>query len=107
MKRQLSIALGLSILLSIISFTAKPTAAGQSSMPAVEYQSLLNMRYYEADGGFLVDDLQLVFPPPGNPKLTFVITSKAGGEVARVPLRTERLRGHEAFRLLHPDGVPG
>lgn len=107
MKRHISIALGLGILLSLASFTAMPTAAGQSNMPAVEYQSLLNMRYYEADGGFLVDDLQLVFPPQGNQKLAFVISSKTGEELARVPLRTERLRENEAFRLMHPDGVPG
>lgn len=82
-------------------------AGAQSNAPAVEYQSLLNMRYYEADGGFLADDLQLVFAPTGNPKLTFVITTSTGQEVARVPLRSERLRNFEAFRALHPDGVPG
>jgi len=95
------------ILLSRASFTAAPTAVGQSNAPAVEYQSLLNLRYYEADDGFMVDDLQLVFPPQGNQKLAFVISDKAGGEVARVPLRIERLRAFEAFRLLRPDGVPG
>ena len=79
----------------------------QSNVPAVEYQSLLNLRYYEPDGGFLVDDLQMVFPPPGNQKLTFVITRKSGEEVARVPLRVEKLRTFDAFRVLRPDGVPG
>ncbi|HLF85223.1 MAG TPA: hypothetical protein VI837_13695, partial [Blastocatellia bacterium] len=33
---------------------------GQTNAPAIEFQSLLNMRYYERDGGFLVDDLQMV-----------------------------------------------
>lgn len=107
MKRRIAIALVLGILLARASFTA-PTAVGQSNTPAVEYQSLLNLRYYEADGGFMVDDLQLVFPPPpGNPKLAFVISSKTDAEIARVPLRGERLRTFEAFRLLRPDGVPG
>jgi len=57
----------------------------QSNAPAVEYQSLLNRRYYEPDGGFLVDDLQMVFPPQGNQKLTFWLTS-------RLPLISRMLR---------------
>jgi hypothetical protein len=51
--------------------------------------------------------LQLVFPPPDNQKLSFVITRKTGEEIARVPLRSERLRTFEAFRLVRPSGVPG
>jgi hypothetical protein len=83
-------------------------AAGQSAAPSVEYQSLLNLRYYEADGGFLVDDLQLVFPPSSAQKLAFVITRKTGEEVARVPLRLSApLRTFETFGVLHPNGVPG
>jgi len=75
--------------------------------PAAEFQSLLNMRYYEPNGGFLVDDLQLAFAPRGNENISFVVTRKTGEEVARVPLRMERLRTFEAFRSLHPNGVPG
>ena len=46
-------------------------ATAQQYKPTIEYQSLLNMRYYENNGGFLVEDLQLVFPPAniGNAKL--------------------------------------
>jgi hypothetical protein len=83
-------------------------AVGQSNPPAVEYQSLLNVRYYEADGGFLVDGLQLLFPPRGGQKLAFVITSKTGEEVARVPLRVEApIRTFETFGRLHSTGGPG
>ncbi|MEK6324130.1 MAG: hypothetical protein AABN33_21035 [Acidobacteriota bacterium] len=91
--------------------TAHPSVtlagASQSNAPAIEYQSLLNLRYYEAHGGFLVDYLQIVFPPQGNQKLVFVITRKTGEEVARVPLRIESLREFDTFRLLQPAGVPG
>ncbi len=108
------IVAGLAVLLVADSRSIR-TASGstdevsvrQSNKPAVEYQSLLNMRYYDADGGFLVDDLQMVFPPAGNEKLTFVIRRRTGEEVARVPLRSERLRTFEAFRVLRPAGVPG
>jgi hypothetical protein len=82
-------------------------AAGQPNTPAIEYQSLLNLRYYEADGGFLVEHLQMIFPPSGNQKLMFVITKKTGEEVARVPLRVEPLQTFPNFRLLQPAGVPG
>ena len=85
---------------------AVSVAAGQSNKPAVEYQSLMNLRFYEADGGFLVEHLQIVFPPPGLKKAAFVITKAGGAEVARVPLRFEPL-GFPAFGLLEPDGVPG
>ena len=82
-------------------------AAPMQSNPAIEYQSLLNLRYYEADGGFLVDHLQLIFPPPADQKLSFVIDAKSGEELARVPLRSERLQTFDTFRLMRPDGVPG
>src|SRR5207247_6434519 len=81
--------------------------SAQENKPAVEYQSLLNMKYYEANGGFLGDDLQLVFPSQGNQKLSFVITRKTGEESARVPLRSEGVRTFDAFRVLRPDRVPG
>jgi hypothetical protein len=84
------------------------TAAGQSNVPAVEYQSLLNVRYYEADAGFLVDGLQLLFPPRGGQKLAFVITSRSGEEVARVALRVEApIRTFETFGRLLSTGGPG
>ena len=58
----------------------------------------MNLRYYEPAGGFLVEDLQMVFPPAANQKLTFVITRKTGEEVARVPLRVEKLRTVKSYR---------
>jgi len=93
--------------LLMLLFVVPSIGVAQTNQPAIEYASLLNMHYYEADGGFLVDDLQLVFPPQGNQKLTCVVTSSNGAEVARVPLRLERLRTFDAFRAVHPDGVPG
>jgi hypothetical protein len=95
----------LTLLLWVLAFPA--IAAAQANKPAIEYQSLLNMRYYEPNGGFLVDNLQLVFPSQDIQKLSFVIMRKSAEEVARVPLRTERLRSFDAFRLARPDGVPG
>lgn len=81
-------------------------ASAQTYGPAVEYQSLMNLRFYEADAGFLVEHLQLVFPPQGLRKASFVVTKAGGAEVARVPLRFAPME-FPAFGLLEPDGVPG
>jgi hypothetical protein len=86
-----------------------PAAAvnGQANKPAVEYQSLLNTRFYEADGGFLVDGLHLVFPPPGKQRVMFTISKAGGEEVVSLPLRVEPFPQFPAFGKLLPDGGPG
>ncbi len=93
-------------LMTFLSMLLSAGAFGQQYKPAVEYQSLMNLRFYEADGGFLVEHLQLVFPPPGLKKAAFVISKAGGGEVASVPLRFAPME-FPAFGLLEPDGVPG
>lgn len=93
--------------LTLLLLLAPPAAHGQAQRPAAEYLSLLNMRFYEADGGFLVDGLQLVFPPQGVRRAAFVLSKSGGGEVASVPLRIEPFGAFPAFGLLVPDGNPG
>jgi hypothetical protein len=80
----------------------------QSYKPALEYQYLMELRFYEEQGGFLVEGLELVFPPAGLKEATFVI-SKASGEVVQtVPLRLETpLASYNAFGMLLPNGVSG
>lgn len=80
---------------------------GQSYKPAIEYQSLLNIRYYEAQGGFLIEDLQLVFPPANIGNARFVIADQAGGVVETLPLRYEGMK-FPAFGRFRPEsGNPG
>jgi hypothetical protein len=95
------------IVLALLLVAAPSAARGQDNKPAGEYLSLLNMRFYEADGGFLVDGLQLVFPPQGVRRAAFVLSRSGGGEVASVPLRIEPFGQFPAFGLLVPDGNPG
>lgn len=90
----------------LLPLALNTAAFAQTYQPAVEYQSLMNLRFYEADGGFLVDNLQLVFPPQGLQQAAFVITKAGGAEVARVPLRFAPME-FPAFGRLVPDGVPG
>jgi hypothetical protein len=84
------------------------SASAQTYRPAVEYQSFMQMRFYENQGNFLVEDLEVVFPPAGSRKATFVVSRAGGGVVASVPLRLETpLATYTMFGMYKPDGVPG
>ncbi|MBC8031449.1 MAG: hypothetical protein H7Z16_15175 [Pyrinomonadaceae bacterium] len=89
--------------------TVEPPASGsQPYKPAIEYQFLMEMRFYENQGGFLVEDLEVVFPPAGLKKATFVVSRANGGVVTQVPLRLETpLASYTAFGMLKPDAVAG
>lgn len=88
--------------------TTTTAALSQTYPPAIEHESLMTMRFYEANGGFLVEGLEVVFPPAGNEAATFMITKPGGEVVASVPLRLERLEGFPAFALFRPAaGNPG
>src|SRR2546422_6146462 len=96
---------GLVMLFSLLLGAA--TTAGQSYQPAIEYQSLMNMRYYENNGGFLVEDLQLVFPPANIGNAKFVVTDAAGGVVDSLPLRYEQMEFPAFGRFRPASGNPG
>jgi len=67
----------------------------------------MEMRFYENQGGFLVEDLEVVFPPAGR-KATFVISRANGGVVTEVPLRLETpLASYTAFGMFKPNAVSG
>ncbi|HEX7318710.1 MAG TPA: hypothetical protein VF297_32675 [Pyrinomonadaceae bacterium] len=87
---------------------ATAQGSAQTYKSAIEYQSLMQLRFYENQGNFLVEDLEVVFPPPGSKKATFVITRASGAAVASVPLRLESpLASYTMFGMYKPDGVPG
>jgi hypothetical protein len=81
---------------------------GQQYKPAIEYQSLMQLRFYENNGGFLVEDLEVVFPPAKLQKATFVLARANDQVVNTVPLRLETpLATFTAFGMFKPDGVSG
>lgn len=83
-------------------------ASGQTNKAAIEYESLMTMRFYEANGGFLVEGLEVVFPSAGAQAATFVILRPGGETVASVPLRYEPLEKFPAFGVFRPaSGNPG
>jgi hypothetical protein len=76
--------------------------------PAIEYDSLMNLRFYEESGGFLVEGLEVVFPAAAASPATFVITKPNGEVVSSVPLRFEPLEKFPAFGVFRPaPGNPG
>ena len=82
--------------------------SGQTNRAAIEYESLMSMRFYEAHGGFLVEGLEVVFPSASPSAATFVILRPSGETVASVPLRLEPLGGFTAFSIFRPaTGNPG
>lgn len=102
MKRRI-----LSILFCSIAL-AGSSIAQSAYKPAIEHESLMTMRFYEATGGFLVEGLEVVFPPATVRSAALEISRAAGGVVSTVPLRVEPLAGFPAFAMLRPAiGNPG
>ena len=93
--------------LTLLLLLLATTVTGQAYKPAIEYQSLLNMRYYENNGGFLVEDIQLVFPPSSTGNAKFVITDQSGAVIDSVPLRYERMEFPAFGRFRAASGNPG
>lgn len=82
--------------------------AATAQKPAIEYDSLMNMRFYEETGSFLVEGLEVVFPPATASSATFVIMKPTGEVVSSVPLRYEPLEKFPAFGVFRPaPGNPG
>ena len=85
-----------------------PLAFAQDYEPAAEYASLLGIGFYNQNGGFMVDKLQLVFPPSEDQPVEFAISGSDGNKVVSLPMRIERWNGSPAFAGLRaPSGHPG
>ena len=80
---------------------------GQLARPAAEYHSLLNMRFSEGNGEFLVEGLQIVFPPGGDERAMLTVNRSSGEEVISLPLRFESHSSPPLFGNLVPNDEPG
>src|SRR4030095_1376870 len=80
---------------------------GQLARPAAEYHSLLNMRFSEVNGDFLIEGLQIVFPPGGDERALLAVNRSSGEEVASLPLRFESRSNSPLFSDLVPNEEPG
>jgi len=79
---------------------------GQLARPAAEYHSLLNMRFSEADGEFMIEGLQLVFPPAGDKLAILTINKSSGEQVFMLPLHFESRSTSPIFANLVSDDEP-
>ena len=79
---------------------------GQLARPAAEYHSLLNMRFSEADGEFLIEGLQLVFPPAGDKLAILTVNKSSGEQLFMLPLRFESRSTSPIFANLVSDDEP-
>ena len=93
---------------------AQTSLQAQDYKPAIEYASLMNMRFYEGSGGFYVDDLQLVFPPKTAQPIWLVIMTESGKVVTSMELARENWTQFPMFDGLRakgdgmmPVGAPG
>ena len=86
---------------------AAQAGLAQSYEPSIEYMSLLNMRFDAQNGFFMLQTLQTVFLPEGNPSVDFAIIDLEGKVMASVPLLIERWGSYPVFDALRPKGHPG
>lgn len=91
--------------LALLPVTPSATFA-QLARPAAEYRSLLNMRFSETDGEFLIEGLQLVFPPAGDKLAILTVNKSSGEQVFSLPLRFESRSTSPIFADLVPDDEP-
>lgn len=66
-----------SVLFVAVSFTS---SLAQTYPPAMDYAAMMDIRFYDATGGFLIETLPVFFPPSDAEQLEFEIAT-AGGDV--------------------------
>src|SRR5215831_1708392 len=79
---------------------------GQATKPAAEYRSLLNIGFSEEDGEFIVEGLQVVFPPEGDERATLTVDRSSGEELFNLPLHFEPYSSFPIFGRLVPNNQP-
>ena len=85
---------------------ASLNTSAQATRPAVEYRSLLNMKFVEAEGEFQIDALHIIFPPPGYEQATLTISTSTGDEIGTVPLRLDSYVNFPVFGRFVPESRP-
>lgn len=86
---------------------ANPSGAvAQSARPAVEYQSLLNIGFAEAEGDLVIDNLNVLFPPLDYEQAILSVNTAAGEKIAIVPLRLDSYLSFPIFSRFVPEVRP-
>ena len=95
-----------SIYFFLIVLFASILANAQNYPPAVDYSSLMNMRFYEQSGGFMIETLPIIFPPNDDSKMEFEIVNTNGKTLFTSNLRLQKLDNFKTFGILTANG-PG
>ena len=106
MKRLLSGGWFLGLTLLLAGLAGGWSVAAQARMPTAAMDSLLNMRFYEASGGFMIEGIEVAFAPADSDGWTIAIVDKDGNELSSQPLRLEPMQEFPAFAMLRAQG-PG
>ncbi len=85
-------------ILFIIAITSSILAQNYPS--AIDYAALMNMRFYEQSGGFMIETLPMIFPPKNYSKLEFEISDASGKILYNSGLRIQKWDNIKIF-----DGV--
>lgn len=91
--------------LSVVLF-ASMLANGQNYAPAVDYSALMNMRFYEQSGGFMIEALPIIFPPSYEARMEFEIINTNGNILFSNKLKLQKEDNLKPFGILTSDG-PG
>ena len=89
--------------LAAVAALGSPLAA---QSPAVEAVSLMDLRFYDANGGFMADGLCLVFPPDGDASYELVVRDEGGAVKGKAQMQLQRWGQYEVFDGLDSLGVP-
>ena len=90
----------------LIVLFASTLSNAQNYPPAVDYSSLMNMRFYEQSGGFMIETLPIIFPPNDDAKMEFEIIDANGKTLFTSNLRLQKLDNFKTFGILTANG-PG
>ena len=76
----------------------------QQHQPSVDFTSLMNLRFYNQSGGFMIENLTMIFPPDNYKNIEFEITTPSGESVYKSGLRLQKWDNLPAFANLAPYG---
>ena len=78
----------------------------QAQEPSVELVSLMDLRFYDQNGGFMADGLCIVFPPESESKYTLAVRDAGGAVKATANLQLQKWGQYAVFDGLASLGVP-
>ncbi|KAA3616958.1 MAG: hypothetical protein D8M58_04830 [Calditrichaeota bacterium] len=86
------------VVLSISSFA-------QNYAPAMDYSAMLNVRFYENSGGFMLETIPMFFPPQGMNKVEFEIATSNGQSKLKTGIYVNKWQQFPIVDGVRPQGT--